>query len=305
MEFPAGNPEHESKGEAMQQVETVPKVVLNNGVEMPLLGFGVFQVPDAAECERSVFDALGAGYRLIDTAASYLNEEAVGKAIKRGGVPREELFITTKLWIQDAGYESAKKAFDKSLRKLGLEYLDLYLIHQPYGDVFGAWRAMEELHREGRIRAIGVSNFHPDRVMDLMIHSQVVPAVNQIETHPFNQQIATQKFLAENKIQIESWGPFAEGKNDIFKNELLLSLAAKHRKTVAQVILRWLTQRGVVAIPKSVRKERVVENFNIFDFELAPQDMEAIKALDTGKSLFFDHRDPAMVKWLGTRKLAI
>jgi 2,5-diketo-D-gluconate reductase A len=287
----------------MHQVETVPKVILNNGVEMPLLGFGVYQVPDAAECERSVLDAIGAGYRLLDTAAAYLNEEAVGKAIRRSGVAREELFVTTKLWIQDAGYESAKRAFEKSLRKLGLEYLDLYLIHQPYGDVFGAWRAMEELHREGRIRAIGVSNFHPDRVMDFIVHNEVVPAVNQIEAHPFHQQIAAQKFLGENKVQIESWGPFAEGKNDIFKNPALVSLAAKHGKTVAQVILRWLTQRGVVAIPKSVRKERIVENFNIFDFGLSPGDMEAIKALDTEKTLFFDHRDPAMVKWLGTRKL--
>jgi 2,5-diketo-D-gluconate reductase A len=289
----------------MPQAETVPKVTLNNGVEMPLLGFGVFQVPDAAECERSVYDAIGAGYRLIDTAASYMNEEAVGKAIKRSGVPRQELFITTKLWIQDAGYESAKRAFDNSLRKLGLDYLDLYLIHQPYGDVFGAWRAMEELYKEGRVRAIGVSNFHPDRVMDFIVHNQVVPAVNQIETHPFHQQIAAHRFLAENKVQIESWGPFAEGRNDIFKNPVLVSLAAKHRKTVAQVILRWLIQREVVAIPKSVRKERMVENFDIFDFTLADEDMEAIKKMDTEKSLFFDHRDPVMVKKLGSRKLML
>jgi 2,5-diketo-D-gluconate reductase A len=287
----------------MQQTETVPKVVLNNGVEMPMLGFGVYQVPDAEECERSVYEALVAGYRLIDTAAAYKNEEAVGKAIKRSGIPRRELFVTTKLWIQDAGYESAKAAFAKSLRKLGLDYLDLYLIHQPYGDVFGAWRAMEEMNRDGRARAIGVSNFHPDRVMDFIVHNQVVPAVNQIETHPFHQQVSTQGFLAENKIQIESWGPFAEGRNGIFKNPVLVSLAAKHRKTVAQVILRWLIQRGVVVIPKSVHKERIVENFNIFDFELDIEDMAGIKTLDTEKSLFFDHRDPAMVKWLGTRKL--
>ena len=280
-------------------------VVLNNGVEMPILGFGVFQVTDAEVCEQSVYEALQTGYRLIDTAASYLNEDAVGKALKRSGVPREELFVTTKLWIQDAGYERTKKAFERSLHRLQLDYLDLYLIHQPFGDVYGAWRAMEELYREGRIRAIGVSNFQPDRVMDLIVHNEVVPAVNQIETHPFNQQIETQKFLQENNIQIESWGPFAEGKHNIFQNELLLSIAGKYNKTVAQVILRWLTQRGVVVIPKSVRKERIIENFNIFDFELSPEDMDAIVSLDMKRSLFFDHRDPAMVKWLGTRKLDI
>jgi len=280
-------------------------MVLNNGVEMPILGFGVFQVTDAEVCERSVYEAVQAGYRLIDTAASYLNEEAVGRAIKSGGVPREELFVTTKLWIQDTGYEKTKKAFERSLQRLQLDYLDLYLIHQPYGDIYGSWRAMEELNREGRTRAIGVSNFQPDRIMDLIIHNEVVPAVNQIETHPFNQQIETQKLLQENNVQIESWGPFAEGKNNIFQNELLLSIAGKYRKTVAQVILRWLTQRGVVVIPKSVRKERIVENFNIFDFELSSEDMDAIKALDTKLSSFFDHRDPAMVKWLGTRKLDI
>lgn len=280
-------------------------VVLNNGVEMPILGFGVFQVTDAEVCEQSVYEALQTGYRSIDTAASYLNEDAVGKAIKRSGVPREELFVTTKLWIQDAGYERTKKAFERSLHRLQLDTLDLYLIHQPFGDVYGAWRAMEELYREGRIRAIGVSNFQPDRVMDLIVHNEVVPAVNQIETHPFNQQIETQKFLQENNIQIESWGPFAEGKHNIFQNELLLSIAGKYRKTVAQVILRWLTQREVVVIPKSVRKERIVENFNIFDFELGPEDMETIRSLDTKTSSFFDHRDPAMVKWLGTRKLEL
>jgi diketogulonate reductase-like aldo/keto reductase len=280
-------------------------IVLNNGVEMPILGFGVFQVTDAEVCERSVYEAIQTGYRLIDTAASYLNEDAVGKAIKRSGVPREELFVTTKLWVQDTGYEKTKKAFERSLQRLQLDYLDLYLIHQPYGDIYGSWRAMEELSRQGRTRAIGVSNFQPDRIMDLIIHNEVVPAVNQIETHPFNQQIETQKFLQENNVQIESWGSFAEGKNNIFQNELLLSIAGKYQKTVAQVILRWLTQRGVVVIPKSVRKERIVENFNIFDFELSPEDLEAIRSLDTKVSSFFDHRDPAMVKWLGTRKLDI
>ena len=279
-------------------------VALNNGREMPILGFGVFQMADPAECERSVVDAIETGYRLIDTAASYGNEEAVGKAIKRCGVPRQELFVTTKLWVSDAGYEKAKRAFDRSLKRLGLDYLDLYLIHQPYGDVYGAWRAMEELYREGRAKAIGVSNFHPDRVMDLILHNEVPPAVNQVETHPFHQQVETQGFLRENNVQIESWGPFAEGKNDIFRNDVLRSIGGKHGKTVAQVILRWLTQRGVVAIPKSVRKERMAENFDIFDFELGGEDMDAIRALETGQSLFFDHRDPAMVKFLSTRKTA-
>jgi len=275
-------------------------VKLNNGIEMPILGFGVFQVPDAAECERSVSSALEVGYRLIDTAASYGNEEAVGNAIRKSGVPRESLFVTTKLWVSGAGYDKAKQAFDRSMKKLQLEYLDLYLIHQPYGDVYGSWRAMEELYRERRIRAIGISNFHPDRVMDLMLHNEVKPAVNQIETHPFHQQVETQQFLKKNDIQIESWGPFAEGKNNIFQNEVLRSIAGKHNKTVAQVIVRWLTQRGVVAIPKSVRKERMAENFAIFDFELKPEDMEAIRTLDTKSSAFFDHRDPEMVKWIST-----
>ena len=283
-------------------MSAIPSVTLNNGVAMPLLGFGVFQVPDAEECERSVYEAIRTGYRLIDTAAAYGNEAAVGNAIKRGGVARDELFVTTKLWIQDAGYESAKQAFERSLQRLQLEYLDLYLIHQPFGDVYGAWRAMEELYREGRIRAIGVSNFQPDRLMDLMVHNHVVPAVNQIETHPFNQQIETQAFLRENNVQIESWGPFAEGQHNIFQNELLRSIADKHQKTVAQIILRWLTQRGVVAIPKSVRTERIVENFNVFDVELSPEDMEAIVALDTKTSSFFDHRDPNVVKRLGEAK---
>ncbi len=280
-------------------------VTLNNGVKMPYLGFGVFQVTDPAECERSVFDAIQAGYRLIDTAAVYLNEEAVGKAIKRSGLQREELFITTKLWVQDAGYESAKQAFERSLQRLQLDYIDLYLIHQPYGDVHGAWRAMEELYAEGRVKAIGVSNFDPDRVMDLVIHNKIVPAVNQVETHPFNQQIETQQFLQENGVQIQSWGPFAEGKNDLFSNNLLTSIGDRYNKSVAQVVLRWLVQRGVVAIPKSVRKERIVENFNIFDFELDAEDMGKIETLDQKTSLFFDHRDPAMVKWIGTMEVAI
>jgi len=281
------------------------KVKLNNRVEMPIIGYGVYRITDVDECERSACDAIHTGYRLIDTAAAYLNEVAVGKGIKRSGIAREELFVTTKLWVQDAGYESTKKAFEKSLKRLQLEYLDLYLIHQPFGDVYGSWRAMEELYQEGRIKAIGVANFQSDRLMDLLLHNKVSPAVNQIETHPFNQQIETQKFLYENKVQIESWGPFAEGKNNIFQNDLLRSIAGKYEKTVAQVILRWLTQRGVVVIPKSVRKERMVENFTIFDFELSPEDMDALVALDTRVSSFFDHRDPEIVKWIGTRKLDI
>ena len=278
-------------------------VKLNNGVEMPILGFGVFQVKDLEECERSVFDAINTGYRLIDTAASYGNEEAVGKAIKRSGIAREDLFITTKLWIQSNGYEGTKTAFEESLKRLQLDYVDLYLIHQPFGDVYGEWRAMQDLYKEGRVRAIGVSNFHPDRLIDLIIHNEIIPAINQIETHPFHQQIEAQKFLEENGVQIESWGPFAEGKNGIFHNDLLLSIGKKYNKSVAQVILRWLIQRGVIAIPKSVRKERMEENFKVFDFELSAEDMGGIESLDTKTSFFFDHRDPAMVKWLGERKL--
>lgn len=279
------------------------KVQLNNGIEMPILGFGVFQMQDLAECEQAVLDAIETGYRLIDTAASYMNERAVGNAIKKSNVAREELFITTKLWVSDAGYESTKAAFYKSLELLQLDYLDLYLIHQPYGDIYGSWRAMQELYREGKVRAIGVSNFHTDRVMDLISNTGFIPAVNQIETHPFHQQNEAQKFLKENNIQIESWGPFAEGKNDIFNTEILVAIAGKYNKSAAQVILRWLTQRGVVSIPKSVRKERMAENFNIFDFELGEEDMNAIHTLDTNASLFFDHRDPDRVKWLSERKI--
>lgn len=281
------------------------KVVLNNGVEMPILGFGVFQVPDPGTCETAVLDAIETGYRLIDTAASYMNETAVGNAIQKSRVPREELFITTKLWVQDTGYEKTKNAFEKSLKKLQLDYLDLYLIHQPYGDVHGSWRAMEELYKSGKIKAVGVSNFHPDRVMDIIAFNEVVPAVNQVETHPFNQQIENQKFLSDNKVQIESWGPFAEGKNNIFQNEILACIGRKYIKSVAQVILRWLIQRGVVAIPKSVRKERIEENYNIFNFELSTSDMEAISTLDMKTSSFFDHRDPEIIKWMGSRKLEL
>jgi len=281
------------------------KVTLNNSVEMPILGFGVYQIQDANQCEQSVYDAIMAGYRLIDTAASYLNEEAVGRAIQQSGVPREELFITTKLWVQDTGYESTKKAFAKSLERLQLDYLDLYLIHQPFGDVYGSWRAMEELYREGKIRAIGVSNFQNDRLVDLIIHNEITPAVNQVETHPFCQQIESAKLMKEHHVQIESWGPFAEGRNNMFQNEVLVLIAEKYNKSVAQVILRWLTQRDVVVIPKSVHKERIIENFNIFDFELSQEDMDSITTLDTNNSLFFSHNDPEIVKWIGTRKLDI
>lgn len=275
--------------------------ILNNGVEMPVLGFGVYQVEETV-CEQCVCDAIAAGYRSIDTASAYLNERAVGRAIRRSGVPREELFITTKLWVQDAGYESTKRAFAKSLERLQLDYLDLYLIHQPFGDVYGSWRAMEELYREGAVRAIGVSNFQPDRLVDLILHNEVVPAVNQVETHPFCQQTEAAAVMASEGVQIESWAPFAEGRNNLFGNGTLVSLAAKYRKSVAQVVLRWLIQRGVVVIPKSVRPERMAENIAVFDFHLAPEDMALIATLDTRRSCFLSHRDPETVKWLGTMK---
>lgn len=278
-------------------------VTLNNGVKMPIIGFGVYQVPDAEECENTVYEALMAGYRLIDTASGYLNEEAVGRAIKRSGVPRKELFITTKLWVQDASYENANPAFTKSLNKLQLDYLDLYLIHQPFGDYYGAWRAMEELYHEGKIKAIGVSNFLPDRLMDLIVHNEIVPAVNQIETHPFYHQTESATFMKEQGVQHQSWAPFAEGLNNMFGNEVLISIAAKHSKSVAQVVLRWLVQRGIVVIPKSVKKERIVENFNIFNFELSTEDIEQITALDTQKSLFLSYHDPAVAKMMGNWKV--
>ncbi|SDC69199.1 Aldo/keto reductase [Paenibacillus sp. CF095] len=278
-------------------------VTLNNGVKMPIIGFGVYQVPDADECENTVYEAPKAGYRLIDTAAGYLNEEAVGRAIKRSGIAREELFITTKLWIQDAGYESAKRALAKSLSKLQLDYLDMYLIHMPFGDYYGAWRAMEELYREGKIRAIGVSNFLPDRLMDLIVHNEVVPVINQIETHPFQQQVDSAVFMKEQGIQHQSWSPFAEGRNNLFSNEILVSIAEKHNKSVAQVVLRWLVQRDVVVIPKSVRKERLIENFDIFDFVLSPEEIATISTLDTKESLFMKIDNPEVAKMLGNMKV--
>jgi len=277
-------------------------VTLNNGVEMPILGFGVYQINDEDVCEETVYNALVEGYCLIDTAAVYENEDAVGRAIKRSGVPREEIFVTTKLWIQDAGYESAKKAFETSLKKLQLDYLDLYLIHMPFGDVHGSWRALEELYCEGKIRAIGVSNFLNDRLMDLIVHHEIVPAVNQVETHTFTQQIENAQFMKNHHVQIESWAPFAEGKNNIFNNEVLVLIAEKHRKSVAQVALRWLIQRGIVAIPKSVHKERIIENFNIFNFELSEEDMKKIATLDTKESLILSLQDPENVEQLSNMK---
>ena len=278
-------------------------VCLNNGVQMPLEGFGVFQVPDAAQCEQAVSDALEAGYRLIDTAAAYMNEEAVGNAIRTSDIPRKDLFITTKLWVQDADYESAKKAFETSLNKLGLEYLDLYLIHQPFHDYYGAWRAMEELYKEGRIRAIGVSNFYPDRLVDLCVNAEIIPAVNQVECHPFFQQKDALKVMKEYGVQPEAWGPFAEGKNNFFQNPILAEIAAKYGKSVAQVALRWNVQRGVVVIPKSVHKERIRENFNIWDFELSDKDMETISDMDIGHSEIINHFTADTAKWLNGLKI--
>ncbi len=278
-------------------------VCLNNGVQMPLEGFGVFQVPNAAEYEQVVSDALKVGYRLIDTAAAYMNEEAVGNAIRTSGIPRKDLFITTKLWIQDADYESAKKAFETSLNKLGLEYLDLYLIHQPFHDYYGAWRAMEELYKEGRIRAIGVSNFYPDRLVDLCMNAEIIPAVNQVECHPFFQQKDALKVMKEYGVQPEAWGPFAEGKNNFFQNPTLSEIATKYGKSVAQVALRWNVQRGVVVIPKSVHQERIQENFNIWDFELSKKDMETISGMDIGHSEIINHFTADTAKWLNDLKI--
>ena len=276
------------------------KVKLNNGIEMPLLGFGVFQMTDAAECERAVIDAINSGYRLIDTAASYQNEIQVGNALKQSGIARNELFVTTKLWLQDTSYEGAKAQFERSLNRLQLDYVDLYLIHQPYGDVHGAWRAMEELQQAGKIRAIGVSNFHPDRLADLIAFNNVVPAVNQVEVNPFNQQLQAVPWMQSRGIQPEAWAPFAEGKNDYFNNPVLKQVGEKYGKSAAQVALRFLLQSDVVLIPKSARKSRMEENFGIFDFSLTAEEMKQIEALDTGESLFFSHYDPKTVEWFMT-----
>ena len=279
----------------MSKMETVK---LNNGIEMPLEGFGVFQVPDPAVCEQAVLDAIATGYRLIDTAAAYMNEEAVGKAIAKCGVPREELFITTKLWVQDASYEGAKAAIETSLNKLGLDYIDLYLIHQPMGDYIGAYRAMEEAYKAGKLRAIGVSNFYPDRLIDLCQFVEVTPAVNQVETHVFQQQKTAHEYMEKYGVQHESWGPFAEGRKDFFSNPVLTEIGRKYGKSSAQTALRFLLQSNVVVIPKSTHKERMAQNIDVFDFTLSEADMEAIRKLDEGESLFFSHYDPATVEML-------
>jgi len=280
-------------------------VTLNNGLRMPILGFGVFQIPDPTKCERAVIDAIESGYRLIDTAASYLNEASVGKGIKGSGLARDELFITSKLWVQHTGYEATREAIDKSLQRLQLDYLDLYLIHQPFGDVHGSWRAMEEAYRNGKLRAIGLSNFQPDRLMDIMAFNEVKPAVNQIEVNPFHQQDESVSFMAANGVQAEAWAPFAEGRNNLFQNDALAAIAAKYGKSIGQVVLRWLVQRNIVALAKTVRRERMAENLDVFDFALDEGDMAVIAQLETGNSSFFSHRDPAMVKWMSERRLEI
>lgn len=280
-------------------------VTLNNETTMPVVGYGVFQIPDAQECTRCVIDAIEAGYRHIDTAASYMNEAAVGQGIKNCGVERGQLFVTTKLWVQHAGYERTQKAIDDSLRRLQLDYVDLYLIHQPYGDVHGSWRAMQDAYRSGKLRAIGVSNFQPDRLMDIAAFNEIKPAVNQIEVNPFQQQGESIAFMRELGVQAEAWAPFAEGRNNLFQNELLQAIADKHGKTIGQVVLRWIVQLGVVALAKTVNKERMTENLAIFDFKLDTDDIAKITTLDTGTSSFFSHRDPAIVKWMSERKLDI
>lgn len=280
-------------------------IILNNGIEMPVLGFGVFQMTDPTECERAVIDALDTGYRLIDTAASYQNETQVGNALRASGVARAELFITTKLWLGHASYEGAKAQFERSLNRLQLDYIDLYLIHQPFGDVHGAWRAMEELHATGKIHAIGLSNFQPDRLADLMAFNRIKPAVNQIEVNPFNQQLHAVPWLKSKGIQPEAWAPFAEGRNNLFTHPVLTKIGKQYGKSVGQVVLRWLLQRGIVSLAKSVRKERMKENMAVLDFALSDLDMNTITAIDTATSAFFSHRDPAMVEWLTSRILDV
>ena len=272
-------------------------VKLNNGIEMPILGYGVYQVTPE-ECERCVSDAISVGYRLIDTAQAYGNEEGVGNAIRKSSIPRKDLFITTKVWISNAGYEKAKASIEESLQKLQTDYIDLLLIHQPFNDYYGTYRAMEEANKTGKVRAIGVSNFYPDRFVDLAEFCEIKPAVNQMETHVFNQQRKLREVMQEYGTELMAWGPFAEGRNDFFTNGTLAAIGVKYGKSVAQVALRFLIQRGIIVIPKSTHKERMIENFNVFDFSLTPDDMAAIAALDTAKTLFFSHYDPEMVKWL-------
>jgi 2,5-diketo-D-gluconate reductase A len=283
------------------QFYVMKTVELNNGVEMPLIGFGTYQIEDLETCEESVLTALEEGYRLIDTAAAYGNEEAVGKAIKNSDVPREEIFVTTKLWVTDTGYEETKQAFERSLERLQVDYIDLYLLHQPFGDVHGSWRALEELYEEGKVRAIGVSNFYPDQLMDLIVHNDIKPAVNQVETHPFYQREEQADFLEEQNIQHESWAPFAEGQNNIFEHDVLTDIGEQYGKTPAQVVLRWLIQREIVVIPKSVHEDRIKENFDVFDFKLTEGDMEKISELNQEESLFFSHRNPEIVKDISNR----
>jgi 2,5-diketo-D-gluconate reductase A len=280
-------------------------VTLNNGLKMPVVGFGVFQIPEPADCERAVIDAIESGYRLIDTAASYLNERAVGTGLKNSGVDRSDLFVTSKLWVEHTGYERTVMAIDESLQRLQLDYLDLYLIHQPFGDVHGSWRAMEEAYRAGKLRAIGVSNFHPDRLMDIIAFNEIAPAVNQVEVNPFHQQADSTAFMQTVGVQAQAWAPFAEGRNNLFQNEVLKLVAAKYGKSIGQVVLRWLIQRGIVVLAKTVRRERMTENIDVFDFALDEGDMAGIAALETGSSQFFSHRDPAIVKWMSERQLAI
>lgn len=275
-------------------------VMLNNGIKMPIAGFGVFQIPDLEECERAVLDAIEVGYRLIDTAQAYGNEEAVGRAIQKTSVPREELFITTKVWISNAGYEKAKGSIEESLKKMQLDYLDLVLIHQPVGDYYGTYRAMEELYKEGKIKAIGVSNFYPDRLVDICLFNEVVPAVNQVEVNVFHQQKEAEKVMTKYQVQMQAWAPFAEGRNDMFNQPLLKEIGNRYNKTVAQVILRWLTQRGIVVLAKSTRKSRMEENINIFDFELSEQEMRMIAELDKKESSFFSHYDPNIIEYLAS-----
>lgn len=277
-------------------------VVLNNGLKMPKLGLGVYQITDEFECRNTVESALDIGYRLIDTAQAYHNEKFVGDAIKQSNIPREELFITTKLWLADTGYKSTIKAFENSLKKLGLDYLDLYLIHQPIGDYYGSWKAMEELYEQGLIKAIGVANFMPDRLMDLICNNKILPAIDQVEVNPFCQRQTDEIMMKEKNVQMQSWGPFAEGRNNIFQNEVLQKIADKYQKSIAQIILRWLLQRNIVCISKSVRIEYLKENFNVFDFELSNEDMNLISTLDTKKSCFFSHYDPKIIEWLCSMK---